>query len=357
MPLTILQVAFPFAPVSRDSVGGAEQILAACDAAVVRGGYRSIVIACEGSKVAGELIPVPATRRADDPHARAAAHANHRKAIDDAISRFRVDVVHFHGLDFDAYLPSEGVPALVTLHLAPFAYNAAALGSERAGTYFNCVSQTQHGSCAKIPNLLAPIINGVDLERLRPDLQARRVHTLVLARICPEKGIHLAIEAAKKADADLVIAGEVFPYADHERYFAEEIRPRLDARRVFIGPIGFARKRELLQSARCLLVPSLIEETSSLVAMEALACGTPVIGFRRGALSEIVDDGVTGMLVEDADEMAAAIARADAFAASACAETARRRFSAARMGRDYVALYERLSRRSQQRRYSERVAS
>jgi glycosyltransferase involved in cell wall biosynthesis len=357
MPLTILQVAFPFAPVSRDSVGGAEQILAACAAAVVRGGYRSIVIACEGSKVAGELIPVPGTRRADDPHARATAHANHRKAIDDAISRFRVDVVHFHGLDFDAYLPSEGVPALVTLHLAPFAYNAAALGSERAGTYFNCVSQTQHGSCAKIPDLLAPIINGVDLERLRPDLQARRVHTLVLARICPEKGIHLAIEAAKKADADLVIAGEVFPYADHERYFAEEIRPRLDARRVFVGPIGFARKRELLQSARCLLVPSLIEETSSLVAMEAMACGTPVIGFRRGALSEIIDDGVTGVLVDDADAMAAATAMADAFAASACAKTARRRFSAARMGRDYIALYERLSGRAQQRRHSERVAS
>ncbi|MBV9395903.1 MAG: glycosyltransferase [Methylobacteriaceae bacterium] len=357
MPLTILQVAFPFARVSRDSVGGAEQILAACDAAVMRAGHRSIVVAREGSKVAGDLIPVPGTRRADDPHARAGAHANHREAIDGAISRFGVDVLHFHGLDFDRYLPSEGVPALVTLHLAPFAYSAAALTSERAGTYFNCVSQTQHGSCPEIPNLLAPILNGVDVERLRPNLQGRRVHTLVLARICPEKGVHLAIEAAKKADADLVIAGEVFPYADHERYFAEEIRPRLDARRVFIGPIGFARKRDLLQSARCLLVPSLIAETSSLVAMEAFACGTPVIGFRRGALSEIIDEAVTGVLVDDADEMAAAIARADAFAAAACAETARRRFSAARMGRDYIALYERLGGRSQQRRYSERVAS
>jgi glycosyltransferase involved in cell wall biosynthesis len=349
MPLTVLQVAFPFAPVSRDSVGGAEQILAACDEAVVRAGYRSIVVACEGSRVAGELITVPRTQRADDPAARTAAHANHRKAIAAAISTSGIDVVHCHGIDFNAYPPPEGVPLLVTLHLAPSSYEPAALTPKRAGTYFNCVSQAQQRSCAEVRNLLAPIINGVDVERLRPDPQARRTHALVLARICPEKGIHLGIDAAKKADADLVIAGEIFPYADHERYFAEEIRPRLDTRRVFIGPIGCARKRELLQSARCLLVPSLIEETSSLVAMEAMACGTPVIAFRRGALPETIDDSVTGILVDNVDELAPAIARADGFAASACAETARRRFSAARMGRDYLGLYRRLGARVQAR--------
>jgi glycosyltransferase involved in cell wall biosynthesis len=354
---TVLQVAFPFAPVSRDSVGGAEQIVAACDAAVVHAGHRSIVVACQGSQVAGELITVPRTSRADDPHARAAAHANHRRAVDRAIPRFGVDVVHCHGIDFDAYLPSEGVPVLVTLHLAPSSYNPAALRPKRAGTYFNCVSQTQHDACPKLPNLLAPILNGIDIERLRPDPQARRTHALVLARICPEKGIHLAIEAAKQADADLVIAGNIFPYTDHERYFAEEIRPRLDVRRVFIGAVGFDAKRELLQWARCLLAPSLIEETSSLVAMEALACGTPVVGFRRGALAQIVDNGLTGMLVDNVDEMAAAIARADAFDAKVCAEAARRRFSAARMARDYLAAYQRLSERSQSRQYPERVAS
>src|SRR3954451_3241883 len=308
---TVLQVAFPFAPVSRDSVGGAEQIVAACDGAVVHAGHRSIVVACQGSQVAGELITVPRTSRADDPHARAAAHANHRRAVDRAISRFGVDVVHCHGIDFDAYLPSEGVPVLVTLHLAPSSYNPAALRPKRAGTYFNCVSQTQHDACPKLPNLLAPILNGIDVERLRPDPQARRTHALVLARICPEKGIHLAMEAAKKADADLLIAGEVFAYGDHERYFTEEIQPRLDARRVFAGPVGFEAKRQLLQSARCLLVPSLTEETSSLVAMEALACGTPVIAFRRGALSEIIEHGVTGALVDTVEEMAAAIVQAD----------------------------------------------
>jgi glycosyltransferase involved in cell wall biosynthesis len=356
MPLTVLQVAYPFAPVGRDTVGGAEQILAACDEALARAGHRSIVVACQGSQVAGELIAVPQTFRADDPQARAVAHAKHRQAIDIAISKFRTDVIHCHGIDFDAYLPPEAVPVLATLHLAPSLYDEKALRPNRAGTYFNCVSQSQHGSCPDIRNLLAPISNGVDIERLRPDPRARRTHALVLARICPEKGIHLAIDAAKKADADLMIAGEVFPYADHERYFAEEIHPRLDARRVFIGPVGFEDKRKLLQSARCLLVPSLIAETSSLVAMEALACGTPVIAFRRGALPEIVENGVTGALVDNLDEMAAAIVGVNSLRAVDCIMAARGRFDTARMTRDYLNIYETLSATSQARR-AERAAS
>ena len=350
MPLTILQVAYPFAPVSHDSVGGAEQIVAACDEAVVRAGHRSLVVACDGSQVAGELIAVPCTARPDDPHARAAAHAAHKRAIEKAISHFGVDVVHCHGIDFDGYLPAEGVPVLVTLHLAPSSYGETTLRPERRETYFNCVSQSQHKSCPKLHNLLAPIGNGIDTERLSPDAHASRLHALVLARICPEKGIHLAIEAAKKADVALVIAGEVFPYSDHERYFREEVQPRLDTRRVFVGSVGFDEKRRLLQSARCLLVPSLIEETSSLVAMEALACGTPVIGFRRGALPEIVEHGATGLLVDDVDRMAAAIGRAAALEPRACAESARRRFSVARMTRGYLAVYERLGARLEVRR-------
>jgi glycosyltransferase involved in cell wall biosynthesis len=343
MALTVLQVAYPFAPVGRDSVGGAEQILAACDEAVVGAGYRSIVIACEGSQVEGALISVPAVSCADDLRARAEAHAKHKGAIEAAISRFGVDLVHCHGIDFDAYLPNEGTTVLVTLHLDPASYDRNALSPKGAGTFFNCVSRSQHARCPKIRNLLPPIENGVDTERLRPDPEVQRTHALVLARICPEKGVHLAIDAAKKADIDLVIAGEVFPYADHQHYFTQQVKPRLDDRRVFVGPAGFEAKRKLLQSARCLLVPSLIDETSSLVAMEALACGTPVIAFRRGALPEIVENGVTGALVGNVEEMAAAIGHLAFYQTAACARAAQRRFSAARMKRRYIGVYEHLA--------------
>jgi glycosyltransferase involved in cell wall biosynthesis len=357
MALTVLQVAYPFAPVGRDSVGGAEQILAACDEAVVGAGYRSIVIACEGSQVEGALISVPAVSCADDLRARAEAHAKHKGAIEAAISRFGVDLVHCHGIDFDAYLPNEGTTVLVTLHLDPASYDRNALSPKGAGTFFNCVSRSQHARCPKIRNLLPPIENGVDTERLRPDTEVQRTHALVLARICPEKGVHLAIDAAKKADIDLVIAGEVFPYADHQHYFTQQVKPRLDDRRVFVGPAGFEAKRKLLQSARCLLVPSLIDETSSLVAMEALACGTPVIAFRRGALPEILENGVTGALVENVEEMAAAIGHLAFYQTAACARAAQRRFSAARMKRRYIRVYEHLAAQKSAAQRIERAAS
>ena len=120
--------------------------------------------------------------------------------------------------------------------------------------------------------------------------------------------------------------------------------PRLDRRRRYLGPVGFIRKRRLLAAARCLLVPSLVAETSSLVAMEAAACGTPVIAFRSGALPEVVEDGRTGFLVDDVDGMAEAIRRVDRIDPAACREAARRRFSNRRMAAAYLDRYQMLAR-------------
>jgi glycosyltransferase involved in cell wall biosynthesis len=195
---------------------------------------------------------------------------------------------------------------------------------------------------------LEPIENGVPVDALAAR-HAKRRFALVLGRICPEKGIHLAIEAAKRADMPLLIAGEVFPYDAHRRYFTEEIAPRLDGERRFIGPVGFVRKRRLLTAARCLLVPSLAEETSSLVAREAAACGTPVIAFPNGALGETVEHGRTGWLVPDASAMAAAIEAAGAIDPNLCRSVARERFSLESMVAAYMDVYERLAARRQPR--------
>ena len=127
------------------------------------------------------------------------------------------------------------------------------------------------------------------------------------------------------------------------RHFEREIAPRLDGDRVFVGPVGFEAKRRLLTEARCLLVPSLVPETSSLVAMEALACGTPVVAFRAGALPEIVEPGRTGFIVRDVEEMADAIGAAAALDPEVCRDAARERFSAEAMVDRYVSLYESLA--------------
>jgi glycosyltransferase involved in cell wall biosynthesis len=166
---------------------------------------------------------------------------------------------------------------------------------------------------------------------------------LCLGRICPEKGFHIALDAARRAGVGLVIGGSVFGYEEHERYFRGEIAPSLDGRKYrYVGPVGPRKKRELLRAARCLLVPSLVHETSSLVAMEAMACETPVIAFPSGALPSIVEHQTTGFLVKDAAEMADAIGRSARIDPGRCRSVAKARFSADRMVRQYLRAYRKI---------------
>ncbi|CAL8972508.1 D-inositol 3-phosphate glycosyltransferase [Rhodoplanes serenus] len=344
MPLTVLSVAYPFAPVGPDAVGGAEQVLAALDAALIAAGHRSIVIAAAGSQVAGELMALPPIGGLLDDDAVARGRRAAADQITAVLRSRRIDLVHLHGVDFDHYRPAgppNNPPVVATLHL-PLAWYAEAALMPRPGTHLVCVSASQRATRPDLAGRLAVIENGVAVDRFAPG-RRRCGYALMLARICPEKGVHLALDAARRADMPLLIAGETFPYTAHRRYFDEEVRPRLDARRRFLGPVGFARKRRLLAAARCLLVPSLAPETSSLVAREALAAGTPVVGFATGALAEAIDEGITGFLVDDDAAMADAIRRCDALDRAACRVVAERRFALATMTDAYLSLYRRLA--------------
>lgn len=343
MKLTVLGVGYALAPVGPDAVGGAEQILSALDEALVAAGHASLVVAPEGSRVAGRLVATAKLPPQITDRERQRMEQRHRCAIQQALSRWPVDVIHAHGVDFATHLPRTDIPALVTLHLPADFYPPGAVAA-RPNTWFNCVSAAQHRTFPPLPNRLDPIPNGVPVDRLQTR-HARRGFALALGRVCPEKGFHLALDAAAKAGTPLLIAGEVFPYEAHQDYFAREIRPRLGRCARFLGGIGFARKRRLLAAARCLLVPSLVAETSSLVAMEALACGCPVVAFPAGALADLVEPGVTGFLVSDANEMAAAIGLCDSLDRALCRDTARRRFSLEAMVAAYFAAYERLAAR------------
>ncbi len=342
MPLTVLSIGYTLAPVGPDAVGGAEQILAALDRALVEAGHHSIVVANSGSQVTGTLVetgPVPTCITDDE---RALARARHRRAIARVLAEFRVDVVHSHAIDFVDTLPETDVPTLVTLHLPREFYPSGTLETQRPRTWFNCVSARQRRSFPPYLKMLPEIENGVAVDLL-PARHARRNFALCLGRICPEKGYEHALDAARLARTPLLIGGEVFPYPAHQRYFATEIRPRLRPQARFLGPIGWVRKRRLLNAAHCLLVPSLAPETSSLVAMEAIACGTPVIAFPAGALADIVEPGVTGYLVESVADMAEAIHVVNSLDRDACREVARRRFGLERMVAGYFGLYRRFA--------------
>ncbi len=341
-PLTILNVASPYVPVGPGSVGGAEQIAHRIDAALVVSGNRSVVVASAGSQVAGTLVATPPAALAD-AKANARVWNIHRAAVARACAEHDIDLVHIHGVEFHRYLPPAGVPALVTLHMPADWYPVDTLRHPPPGLWFSCVSATQRAGFEACPAMLEPIANGIDVEAFGGP-HARRGFTFFLGRISPEKGVHLAIEAARLAECPLLIAGEVFAGRQAQVYFRKEVEPRLDHRRRFIGPLDPDRRRRLLAAARCLLVPSQVAETGSLVTMEAMASGTPVIGFSTGVLKNFISHGRTGFVVDDVAGMAAAIARCGEIDAAVCRREAGERFSLDAMTGRYLAAYRDLIR-------------
>lgn len=330
--LTVLSVAYPFAPVSPATAGGSEQVLLQIDRALIQAGHTSLVIATADSEVYGELVPIPRFEPGDE-----SAHTTMRRTIAQVLSRHRVDVIHLHGLDFANYIPEGPVPVLGTLHLPPEWYSASVFGDARVAIH--CVSDAQQQRCPPSSNLLPPIPNGVNADFYKP-ARRKRNYAVVLARICPEKGLHYAIDAARAAGMPLVVAGQLFHYAAHEEYFRTEIVPRNPK---FIGQAGPERKRRLLAGARCVLVPSTAPETSSLVAMEAQSCGTPVVAFAAGALPSIVKNGETGFVVRDTAGMADAIRKSVHLDPRRCREHAVTNFPASKTTAAYIATYRRLS--------------
>src|SRR5438552_1787420 len=134
-------------------------------------------------------------------------------------------------------------------------------------------------------------------------------------------------------------SGTAFGYLSHQSYFEEAIRSRLRDGHRFLGAIGGVRKQKLVAGARCLAVTSQVAETSSLAAMEALACGTPVVTFRVGALCELIDDGRTGYFVDTVMDLPDAIRASQKLDPVACRREAELRFSSKIMEAKYIDLY------------------
>lgn len=338
MPLTVLSIAYPFAPVLQAAVGGAEKILSDLDRALLQEGHRSLVVACEGSDIAGTLLRLP---RPGDLHdeARRQHRGEVQTVINRALARYAPDVVHMHGIDFHDYSLPAAVPTVVTLHL-PISWYPQEVWERWQHVRFIAVSESQRLTAPPQLQNCTVIPNGVDVPL--PQLDApREEFALVMGRICPEKNQHAALDAGTLAGMPVLLAGQVFPYEAHQRYFQQEIEPRLQAGHGhrMLGPVDEETRQRLLARARCLLHPTLAPETSSLVAMESLAAGTPVVAYPSGALADIVDHGITGLLVETPEAMARAMTRVGSLSREACRHAAETRFNREDMLRRYLQLY------------------
>jgi glycosyltransferase involved in cell wall biosynthesis len=337
-------------PVSDASCGGAEQILWTLEREMNSRAWRTVVAACEGSRVTGELLSTGlAPHGADKFELREAEHSSR---ILEMLSRSEREfsLVHDMSGQFWAHAAKTDQPVLVSLHLPRSFYSESLFRALPPNVFFNCVSESQAASFSDLPRMLGVVHNGIALDRF-PLTQSKGDYLLWLGRICPEKGAHLAIEVAKRAGVPLVIAGQVYPFSYHQQYFEREVKPHLDRASsdiTYIEAPSFNEKLKLLANARGILVPTLARETSSLVAMEAMACGTPVVAFCKGALPEVVQHGATGFIVSSMDEMVAAVANLNHIAPEACRAHVEEDFCSQRMASDYEAMYKAVSSTPQQ---------
>jgi glycosyltransferase involved in cell wall biosynthesis len=186
----------------------------------------------------------------------------------------------------------------------------------------------------------ATIHHGIDLTML-PYRASSGDQLVSFGRIHPDKGTADAIEIARRAGRRLVICGIV----QDERYFADAVAPHIDGDQViFLGSVGPQRRAEVLGAAAALLHPIHFDEPFGLSVVEALACGTPVVAYRRGSMAEIVEEGVTGYLAHDIESAVEAVRAALRLDRSAVHARAASRFGADRMVEDYLRTYEALLR-------------
>jgi glycosyltransferase involved in cell wall biosynthesis len=185
----------------------------------------------------------------------------------------------------------------------------------------------------------AVIPNGVDTKYYEPSREVDTDAPLTfLGRIEEIKGVHLAIDVAKKCSKRLIIMGNV--EAEHEDYFNERIKPHLDGQRIkYLGKVDDATKNEVLAQSSALLMPVLWEEPFGIVMIEALACGTPVIGLNIGSIPEVINHEITGFVCKDCREMIEAVGRLSSISRGTCRTVAEEQFDSAVIVNAYENLY------------------
>ncbi len=353
--MRIAQVSPLYESVPPQLYGGTERVVAYLTNELVRQGHEVTLFASGDSRSSAELVPIcpRALRLSSAPSDDVAWHLTMIERVARRAEEF--DLIHFHlahlHYPLSSHLP---VPHVTTQHGRLDRQELVCLYREFQDVPVISISDAQR---VPVPhaNWVATVQHGLppDLYRFAPQ---SRGYFAFLGRISPEKRVDRAIAIAKALERPLRIAAKVD--AADARYFEAEIRPLLDHPLIdFVGEIGEHDKSRFLGGADALLFPIDWPEPFGLVMIESLACGTPVVAFRGGSVPEIIEDGMTGFIVDNLDDAIDAADRIADIDRRDCRAAFDRRFTAEQMALRYVEVYERLIQNDLADAGSVRVAS
>jgi glycosyltransferase involved in cell wall biosynthesis len=340
--MRIAQVAPLYESVPPELYGGTERVVSYLTEELVRLGHEVTLFASGDSRTRAKLVAACPQSLWHDTGCRETLphHVRLMELVFEDVSRF--DVIHFH-CDYLHFPLLRRCPcrSLTTIHGRLHTPDLEGLLDEYAEVPLVSISHNQR---LPIPNAnwQATVYHGLPrgLHRFR---RRPGSYLAFLGRISPEKRLDRAIEIARRSGLRLKVAAKIYP--EERDYYTRVIAPLLNESRSFVdfvGEVGGCEKDEFLGNACGLLFPIDWAEPFGLVMIEALACGTPVIAWRRGSAPEVITDGVTGFVVDNLDEAVGAVERIEGLSRYACRRAFEERFDISRMAGDYLAIYRRL---------------
>jgi glycosyltransferase involved in cell wall biosynthesis len=336
--LKIAITADPQIPVPPVFYGGIERIIDMLIAGFKNLGHEVTIFAHKDSKINCRLIPYKATGNSlKDTLA-------NTLTINSILLKEKFDVIQSFGRL--AYLFPQmplGIPKIMSYQREPtISQVVKAVKLSRNGSLVFTGCSNHITNKIKPYAIVQTIFNGVDLAKYRySDTVQHDAPLVFLGRIEPIKGTHIAIEIAKKTNRNLVIAGNI-PIRE-QQYCDDHIKPFLNDKIIYMGPVSDEQKNELLNKALAMLMPIQWDEPFGIVMIEAMACGTPVIGFKRGAVTEVIQEGVTGFYGDVVDELIQAVDSINLLNRKQIRSITQERFSAEVITSQYIELYQQMT--------------